>query len=107
MRSIFAIMIAALCVLPSYGFTAVKEIVSEGHTIWAMAKPRLLQKAGHCLTQRGLLLNRQGLMWRVIQKWRTMQVTEDEIKVLTSGIMEVAILDKKKGLLLVTAFASG
>ena len=35
-------------------------------------------------------------MWGCYTKVKNMQVTEDEIQVLASGIMEVEILDKKR-----------
>ena len=97
MRSIFAIMIAALFVFyPSYGFTAVKEIVSEGAYNMGDGETPTVAESRALLNAKRIALEQAGTYVASYTKVENMQVTEDEIKVLTSGIMEVAILDKKR-----------
>ena len=97
MRHIFAIMIAALFLLfPSHGFTAVKEIVSEGAYNMGDGETPSVAESRALLNAKRIALEQAGTYVESYTKVENMQVTEDEIKVLTSGIMEVEILDKKR-----------
>ena len=97
MRHIFAIMIAALFLLfPSHGFTAVKEIVSEGAYNMGDGETPSVAESRALLNAKRIALEQAGTYVESYTKVKNMQVTEDEIKVLTSGIMEVEILDKKR-----------
>ena len=98
MRHILRIMtIAFFFLFTSHGLQRLKILFRKVHTIWAMEKLHLLQRAGRSPTCRGLPSEQAGDMWRVIRKGGEYAGNgEDEIEVLTSGIMEVEILDKKR-----------
>ncbi|MDP3110647.1 MAG: tetratricopeptide repeat protein [Thermodesulfovibrionales bacterium] len=97
MRHIFAIMIAALFLFyPSHGFTAVKEIVSEGTYNMGDGETPTVAESRALLQAKRTALEEAGTYVESYTKVKNMQVTEDEIKVLASGIMEVEILDKKR-----------
>ena len=75
MRHIFTIMIAALIILfyPTYGFTAVKEIVSEGaYNMGDGETPSVAESRALLNAKRVLPLSRQGLMLKAIQRWENL-----------------------------------
>lgn len=97
MRHIFTIMIAALFLLfPSHGFTAVKEIVSEGAYNMGDGETPSVAESRALLNAKRIALEQAGTYVESYTKVKNMQVTEDEIQVLASGVMEVEILDKKR-----------
>ena len=97
MRHIFAIMISALFLFyPSHGFTQVKEIVSEGAYNMGDGETPSVAESRALLNAKRVALEQAGTYVESYTKVKNMQVTEDEIQVLTSGIMEVEILDKKR-----------
>ncbi|MFZ3121848.1 MAG: tetratricopeptide repeat protein [Thermodesulfovibrionales bacterium] len=100
MRHIFAIMIAALFLFyPSHGFTSAlggKEIISEGAYNMGDGETPSVAESRALLNAKRVALEQAGTYVENYTKVENMQVTEDEIKVLTSGIMEVEILDKKR-----------
>ena len=97
MRHIFAIMITALILFyPSHGFTAVKEIVSEGAYNMGDGETPSVAESRALLNAKRIALEQAGTYVESYTKVKNMQVTEDEIQVLASGIMEVEILDKKR-----------
>ena len=81
---------------PSHGFTAVKEIVSEGAYNMGDGETPSVAESRALLNAKRIALEQAGTYVESYTKVENMQVTEDEIKVLTSGIMEVEILDKKR-----------
>ncbi|MCG2710656.1 MAG: tetratricopeptide repeat protein, partial [Thermodesulfovibrionales bacterium] len=90
-------MIAALFLFyPSHGFTAVKEIISEGAYNMGDGETPSVAESRVLLNAKQIALDQAGTYVESYTKVKNMQVTEDEIQVLTSGIMEVAILDKKR-----------
>lgn len=55
-----------------------------------------MQRAGHCFRLKRVALEQAGTYVESYTKVKNIQVTEDEIQVLASGIMEVEILDKQR-----------
>ena len=97
MRHIFAIMIAALFLFyPSHGFTVVKEIVAEGAYNMGDGETPSVAESRALLNAKRIALEQAGTYVESYTKVKNIQVTEDEIQVLASGIMEVEILDKKR-----------
>ena len=97
MRHIFTIMTIALFLFyPSHGFTAVKDIISEGAYNMGDGETPSVAESRALLNAKRIALEQAGTYVESYTKVENMQVTEDEIKVLTSGIMEVEILDKKR-----------
>ena len=81
---------------PSHGFTAVKDIISEGAYNMGDGETPSVAESRALLNAKRIALEQAGTYVESYTKVENMQVTEDEIKVLTSGIMEVEILDKKR-----------
>ena len=97
MRHIFTIMIAALFLFyPSHGFTQVKEIVSEGAYNMGDGETPSVAESRALLNAKRIALEQAGTYVESYTKVESFQLTKDEIQVLTSGIMEVDILDKKR-----------
>lgn len=97
MRHIFAIMITALFLLyPVHGFTQVKEIVSEGTYNMGDGETPSVAESRALLQAKRVALEQAGTYVESYTKVKNIQVTEDEIQVLASGIMEVEILDKQR-----------
>jgi tetratricopeptide (TPR) repeat protein len=97
MRHIFAIMIAALCLFyPLHGFTQLKEIVSEGTYNMGDGETPSVAESRALLNAKRIALEEAGTYVESYAKVENFQLTKDEIQVLTSGLMEVEILDKKR-----------
>jgi tetratricopeptide (TPR) repeat protein len=97
MKHIFTIMIAALFLFyPSHGFTAVKEIVSEGAYNMGDGETPSVAESRALLNAKRVALEQAGTYVASYTKIENLQLTKDEIQVLASGIMEVEILDKKR-----------
>ncbi|MBI5212671.1 MAG: tetratricopeptide repeat protein, partial [Nitrospirae bacterium] len=97
MKHIFSIMIAALFLFyPSHGFTAVKEIISEGAYNMGDGETPSVAESRALLQAKRTALEQAGTYVESYTKVEHMQVTKDEIQVLASGIMEVEMLDKKR-----------
>ena len=97
MRHIFAIMIAALCLFyPLHGFTQLKEIVSEGTYNMGDGETPSVAQSRALLNAKRIALEEAGTYVESYAKVENFQLTKDEIQVLTSGLMEVEILDKKR-----------
>jgi tetratricopeptide (TPR) repeat protein len=97
MRHLFVIMTIALFLFyPSHGFTAVKEIISEGAYNMGDGETPSVAESRALLNAKRIALEQAGTYVESYTKVENIQVTKDEIQVLTSGIMEVEILDKKR-----------
>ncbi len=97
MRHIFSIMIAALFLFyPSHGFTEIKEIVSEGAYNMGDGETPSVAESMAFLNAKRIALEQAGTYVESYTKVENFQLTKDEIQVLSSGLMEVEILDKKR-----------
>ncbi len=97
MRHIFAIMITAIFLLfPSHGFTQDKEIVSEGAYNMGDGETLTVAESRALLNAKRVGVEQAATYVESYTKVEKFQLTKDEIQVLTSGIMEVEILDKKR-----------
>ena len=91
-----AIAIAIFLFLPSSVFAQIKEIVSEGAYNMGDGETPSIAESRALLNAKRIALEQAGTYVASYTKVENMQVTEDEIQVLASGIMEVTILDQKR-----------
>lgn len=97
MKHIFSIMIAALFLYyPSIAFTAIKEIVSEGTYNMGDGETPSVAESRALLNAKRIAMEQAGTYVESYSKVKNFQLTEDEVKVLASGTIEVTILDKKR-----------
>ena len=90
--SFFAMMLF----LPSVGFTESKEIISEGTYNMGDGETPTVAESRALLQAKRTALEEAGTYVERYSKVKDLKLTEDEIKVLASGLMEVTILDKKR-----------
>src|SRR3989338_5195121 len=90
--SFFAMMLF----LPSVGFTESKEIISEGTYNMGDGETPTVAESRALLQAKRTALEEAGTYVESYSKVKDLKLTEDEIKVLASGLMEVEILDKKR-----------
>src|SRR3989338_7234820 len=85
-----------LLFLPSVGFTESKEIISEGTYNMGDGETPTVAESRALLQAKRTALEEAGTYVESYSKVKDLKLTEDEIKVLASGLMEVEILDKKR-----------
>ena len=97
MRNIFTIIITAVILFcPSLGFTESKEIIAEGTYNMGDGETPTVAEGRALLQAKRIALEQAGTYVESYTKVKNLVLTEDEIKVMASGIMEVEILDKKR-----------
>lgn len=97
MRNVFAIIIIAVILFcPSLGFTDSKEIIAEGTYNMGDGETPTVAEGRALLQAKRTAVEQAGTYVESYSKVKNYQLTEDEIQVLASGIMEVGILDKKR-----------
>src|SRR3990167_7623898 len=95
-KYIFPILVSVLLFYPLQGFAEVKEIISEGTYNMGDGETPSVAESRALLQAKRTALEQAGTYVESYTKVKNLQLTEDEIKVLSSGIMEVEILDKKR-----------
>ncbi|MEK6590914.1 MAG: tetratricopeptide repeat protein, partial [Nitrospinota bacterium] len=95
-RHIFAVIIILPFFFPSYGFTEIKEIISEGTYNMGDGETPTVAESRALLQAKRLAVEQAGTYVESYSKVKNLELTEDEIKVLASGLMEVTVLDKKR-----------
>src|SRR3989304_1669353 len=98
-RSVVVALFFSLTVLlfcPSSGLAQGKEIISEGTYNMGDGETPSVAESRAVLQAKRLALEQAGTYVESYSKVKNLQLTEDEIKVLSSGLMEVEILDKKR-----------
>src|SRR3989344_4663107 len=96
MRYFFTVIIALFLFFPSFGFAETKEIISEGTYNMGDGETPGVAESRALLQAKRIALEQAGTYVESYTKVKNLQLTEDEIKVLSSGIMEVEFLDKKR-----------
>jgi tetratricopeptide (TPR) repeat protein len=97
MKQIFSIIVVALVLFcPSPGITAVQEIVSEGSYNMGDGETPSVAEDRALLNAKRTALEQAGTYVESYSKVKNFQLTEDEVKILASGTMEVTVLDKKR-----------
>lgn len=96
-QSIFwAATITVLLFYPLQSFAEVKEIISEGAYNMGDGETPTVADSRAILQAKRTALEQAGTYVESYSKVKNFQLTEDEIKVLASGLMEVTVLDKKR-----------
>lgn len=96
MKSFIAIMTILLLLIPAGGFSELKEIVSEGHYNMGDGETPSVAESRALLNAKRIAIEQAGTYVESYSKVKNFQLTEDEVKVLASGTIEVVILDKKR-----------
>src|SRR3989304_574797 len=92
----FTLIIALFLFFPSLGFAETKEIISAGTYNMGDGETPSVAEGRALLQAKRTALEQAGTYVESYTKVKNFQLTEDEIQVLASGIMEVEILDKKR-----------
>lgn len=96
MKNFIAIVITLFLLLPTCGFTEIKEIISEGDYNMGDGETPIVAESRALLNAKRIALEQAGTYVESYSKVKNFQLVEDEVKVLTSGTIEVTILDKKR-----------
>ncbi|MDE3018767.1 MAG: hypothetical protein KGO52_02910 [Nitrospirota bacterium] len=92
------ITVVTLLCLPSVGFSETKEIVAEGAYHMGDGETPSVAESRALLRAKRVAVEQAGTYVESYSKVKHLQLTEDEIQVLASGLMEVTILDKKRSI---------
>jgi len=82
--------------MPAYGFTEIKDIISEGDYNMGDGETPSVAESRALLNAKRIALEQAGTYIESYSKVKNFQLVEDEVKVLTAGMIEVTILDKKR-----------
>ena len=91
--------IAILFFYPSLASAQTKEIIAEGTYNMGDGETPSVAESRALLQAKRTALEQAGTYVESYSKVKNFQLTEDEIKVLASGLMEVEILEKKRTIL--------
>jgi len=96
MKKLIGVMTLLLLFLPVVGVAEIKEIISEGNYNMGDGETPSVAESRALLDAKRIALEEAGTYVESYSKVKNFQLTEDEVKVLASGTIEVAILDKKR-----------
>lgn len=96
MKYIFAIITALFLFPVSIGFSQTKEIIAEGDYNMGDGETPAVAENRALLQAKRAAIEQAGTYVESYSKIKNIRLTEDEIKVMASGLMEVVILDKKR-----------
>ncbi len=97
MRHLVA-LVTLLLLVPAVGFSETKEIVAEGVYHMGDGETPNVAESRALLQAKRVAVEQAGTYVESYSKVKHLQLTEDEIQVLASGLMEVTILDKKRSI---------
>jgi tetratricopeptide (TPR) repeat protein len=96
MKNFITIVVILFLLLPISGFTEIKEIISEGYYNMGDGETPSVAEDRALLNAKRIAIEQAGTYVESYSKVKNFQLTEDEIRVLASGTIEVTILDKKR-----------
>jgi tetratricopeptide (TPR) repeat protein len=96
MRNLIAILIALFLLLPVVGNAEFREIISEGNYNMGDGETPSVAESRAVLDAKRIALEEAGTYVESYSKVKNFQLTEDEVKVLASGTIDVTVLDKKR-----------
>lgn len=96
MRLILSITVVVILFVPSALFAETKEIVSEGTYNMGDGETPSVAESRALLKAKQIAVEQAGTYVESYSKVKNITLTQDEIHVLASGLMEVEILDKKR-----------
>lgn len=85
-----------LFIFPAYGFAETKLITAEGSYNMGDGESPMVAEERALLMAKRSAIEQAGTYIESYSKVNNFQLTEDEVKVLASGVMEVTVLDKKR-----------
>jgi len=95
-KYVFAVLIALVLFHPSQGFAETKNIISEGTYNMGDGETPGVAESRALLQAKRTALEQAGTYVESYSKVINLQLTEDEIQAVASGLMEVEILEKKR-----------
>lgn len=96
MRLILLISVIMVLLVPSDLFAETKEIISEGTYNMGDGETPSVAESRALLKAKQIAVEQAGTYVESYSKVKNITLTQDEIQVLASGLMEVEILDKKR-----------
>jgi len=96
MKNFIAIIATLFLLMSVFGFTEIKEIISEGDYNMGDGETPSVAESRALLNAKRIALEQAGTYVESYSKVKNFQLVEDEVKVLTSGTIEVTILDKTR-----------
>jgi len=96
MKNFIAFVVTLFLLLPAYGFTEIKDIITEGDYNMGDGETPSVAESRALLNAKRSALEQAGTYIESYSKVKNFQLVEDEVKVLTAGMVEVTILDKKR-----------
>ena len=94
----FLITLIVLFLLSTAGLAEMKEIISEGTYNMGDGETPSVAESRALLNAKQLALEEAGTYVQSYSAVRNFKLTEDEIRVLSSGLMEVTIVEKKRSI---------
>jgi tetratricopeptide (TPR) repeat protein len=95
-KKIIVIAIVLFWLVPTGGFAEIREIISEGDYNMGDGETPSVAESRALLNAKRIALEQAGTYVESYSKVKNFRLVEDEVKVLTSGTIEVTILDKKR-----------
>ncbi len=92
------VLVTLLLLAPAVGFSETKEIVAEGVYHMGDGETPSVAESRALLQAKRVAVEQAGTYVESYSKVKNLRLTEDEIQVLASGLMEVTILDKKRSI---------
>jgi len=89
-------LLLSFFLFPSFAVAEVKEIVAEGAYNMGDGETPTVAESRALLQAKRVAIEQAGTYIESYSKVKNFQLTQDEIQVLASGVMEVTILDKKR-----------
>ena len=96
MRLVFSLLVIMLLSVPSALLAQTKEIISEGTYNMGDGETPSVAESRALIKAKQIALEQAGTYVESYSKVKNITLTQDEIHVLASGLMEVEILDKKR-----------
>src|SRR4030067_3752347 len=93
---VWVIIIALFLFFPSLGLAETKEIISEGTYNMGDGETPSVAETRALLKAKQIAVEQAGTYVESYSKVKNITLTQDEIQVLASGLMEVEILNKKR-----------
>lgn len=91
-------VVALLLFLPAAGFPGTREIMAEGAYHMGDGETPSVAESRALLQAKRMAVEQAGTYVESYSKVKNLQLTEDEIQVLASGLMEVTVLEKKRAI---------
>jgi tetratricopeptide (TPR) repeat protein len=95
-KAIFPLIIVVFLLFCAVGLAEVKEIISEGTYNMGDGETPTVAESRALLNAKRVAVEKAGTYVESYSKVKNFQLTADEIRVMSSGVMEVSVLDKTR-----------